>query len=173
MTPSADHADAPDARIAVSSTVLDDGEIVILALKPSGWFVLQVSWPVLAIFVLGSAVLGILRATGPHQAVLLACAAAVLLRIIVACFQWMGLLYVLTNKRVIKLRGLNRMDVASCALRDISEVEVASSALENPVGVGSLYFHTSSGLSPDTAWVSVARPQEVRETIEKAIRDPW
>lgn len=50
MTPSADSASAP-ARIKTIAPealgLLDDGELILLAVKPSGWFLLLSSWPVL------------------------------------------------------------------------------------------------------------------------------
>lgn len=170
MTPSAEQAPAAEARILLPEQLLTDGEVIILAVKPSGWFVLLASWPVLAIAAMAGVAMGLLRTAGPYQAALLVCVGVVCLRIVVACFQWMGLVYVLTNKRVMRICGLVRTDSVSCRLTEINQVELSRSPLEGPLGIGSLYFQSTERSVEQAAWINVAGPDELLKTINDAIQ---
>ena len=55
MTPSAQGGATAIDDVTVEEKLLQDGEIVVLSIKPSGWFVLQISSPV---WVLAAGVVG-------------------------------------------------------------------------------------------------------------------
>lgn len=173
MTQSPGETNAPPADAIFPADLLEGGEVVILAVKPSGWFVLLVSWRVLvgAGVLGGAAYLGeeLLHVAGPYPAVLLICAAAGCVRVIFACFQWVGRLYVLTNRRVIRIGGVIRPDVYSRPLRQIRDVLLRPGPLERPLRVGTLYFDVTDG-DLDARWTCLARPAEVRETVLEAVR---
>ena len=176
MSPSAEPANATaEASVVVPAELLEDGEIVLLAVKPSGWFVLLVSAPVLAVVgVLAAGVVfsePILHAGGrPRDAVLLALTAVAFLRVLVACCQWIGRLYVLTNRRMLRIRGIVRADVLAFLLKDVRGVLPTAGLLERPLGLGSLYFEIDGQAGGDAAWVNLSRPADVLETVSEAIR---
>ena len=170
MTPSADSANAIDVPEAVCETLLQDGEEIILAVKPSGWYVLLASWPVLVAAVAVAVASEAMGFSGPLQAVPLVCAAAACLRVVVACCQWMGILYVLTNKRVMRVRGLLRADACWCELARIEEVLVSAGPLEGLLGLASLLFRQAGDGCSQACWTNVARPADVQEAVQSAIR---
>ena len=105
----------------VPAHLLDRDEIVILAVKPSLWFVLFVSarWLALAGVVIVLAALfdqPFMLDTLTLVEGALALAAA---RVGIALLQWASRLYVLTNRRVIRVRGILRVDVFECQLSRI------------------------------------------------------
>ena len=175
MSPLAEQAGAvPAVGAFAAEKLLHEGEVVILAIKPSGWSVLLVSMPVLAAAgaLTGAACLAEGRFGGypATRAVVLLCAAAGFLRCLIACFQWVGRLYLLTNLRVMHIRGVLRPDVAQCPLRRIAGATVAAGPGERLLGVGSLLFEAVDGGLCEPAWDHVASPAELRKTVEEALR---
>ena len=173
MTPLSDQANTATEEALFPAELLEGGEVVLLAIKPSGWFVLLASWPVLA--TAGLIAFGMFLfeeffyAAGPQRAVLLVCVAAGCLRAIFACFQWVGRLYVLTNQRVMRICGVMRVDIFTCPLKQIGEVVLTATFLERPLRLGTLHFEpVGGGLEAD--WLCIARPEEVKGQIEQAIR---
>jgi len=169
MTPSVESAGAQPAEMTIPTEVLDDGEVVLLAVKPSAWFVLLVSGPVLLAAAAGAGLMELFGGPWPRHAGLLVCLAAACLRLVVACFQWMGLLYVLTNRRTMRLAGLTRGEAVSCRLREINDVTVAWGFLESRLGVGSLRFAVAGRPRPEADWTTVSRPEQVRQKVLEAI----
>jgi hypothetical protein len=167
----------PTQTLSVSASLvpawmLDDGEIVILAIKPSPWFVLLASGPVVA-FALALAAAGFLagrwfESTLLGETVALLALLAGALRVVVAGLQWMGRLYVLTNRRILRLRGAVRVDVFQAPLHEIEDVSLAVTRLEGFIGnVGSLFFGFPDERDP--GWLFISQPLEVKAIIEEAV----
>lgn len=175
MSPSSDPANAVAEDGGIVSRVLQDGEVVILAIKPSSWFVPIVSWPVLVgglLVIVAAHIAEDASCTVRMQqpAIVLLCVAAMCLRAVVACFQWAGRLYILTNMRVIRIRGIVRVDVLGRSLKDVQEVQLFSSFLERPLRLGSLDFVIGGERQPEARWSCVGRPEDVYKLLQQAIR---
>jgi len=170
VSPSADQVNALEVPDAVSEALLQDGEEIILALKPSGWYVLLISCPVLVAAGVVAVASELFGFAGPRQAVPVLCAVAVCLRLVVACCQWMGVLYLLTNKRVMRVRGLLRADSCWCELRKISQVIVSASTLEGLIGLGSLMFQQENASCQEACWVNIDSPRQVQQAVEGALK---
>lgn len=174
MSPSAEPASARAAVAGhlVPANLLTEGEIVILALKPSGWFLFIASMPVLAsaAVVAGVAmVTGLLGQSVPREVVYSFCAAIGLLRMTTACWQWLGRTYVLTNRRAVCLRGLVNVRVQAAMLADIGRAELAVSLAERLFAAGSIVFLPIGERVPAVAWSAVARPVDVLEIVREAV----
>jgi len=175
MTQSAEPAaTASVSQAALAENILHEGEVVILALKPSPWFVLLTSKSIiaLAVIVLAAAYLAqrVFEFEVPVHVVQLVCIAAVLLRVFVACFQWVARLYLLTNVRVMRIHGVLHADIAQCRLRAISRIVVTASGGERLLGVGGLLFESDQAGADEVAWLHIARPGEVQQLVEQTIR---
>jgi hypothetical protein len=174
MSPSVEPATvtAPGLTV-VPARLLDGGEVVLLAVKPSGWFCLLTSLPVL-LTAAAFTVVAVLAARvwpGPLQsgAIALFWAGVSVARLIVAYLQWLARLYVLTNRRVLRVSGAFREVVHACLLRHIARAEVSVSPAERVLGVGSLSFESSDPSARQAPWAHVNYPAEVHQIVNEAI----
>ena len=184
MTPSAEPT-SQGAQLAahlVPAHLLGGQEVIVLAIKPSAWFVLLSSLPVLA----SAAVVGVVAYVvnvydprTPAQVILTLCAAGGMARLMFACWQWLGRTYVLTNRRIIVIRGLMNVQVTAAGLTDVRRVVLEASLSERAVSAGSIFCLAgtdadSGETGPEdrsaVAWNVISRPQEIHDVIEDAIR---
>lgn len=173
MSPAASDAQSAPAPAAVATEqILHDGEVVLLAVKPSGWFIVLTSLPVLAVLAVvavGGHYLGRAMSSG-QQTIEVLCAALGVVRLVVACCQWAGTLYLLTNQRVLRVRSALKITVVGCLLREIERTDLSVGVCERLLGVGSLLFQTPTGNLARGEWLHLARPAEVLETVNNAVR---
>lgn len=153
----------------VPAELLDDGEAIILAVKPSGWFVVLTSWPVLVSCAGVAAAAGLWPRLFGGNLVGMAALAVALAKVLVACFQWAGRLYVLTNRRVIRIRGVLKADVVSCLLKNIRQTTLSATLPERMAAVGSLYFDMLDTDGTEMIWINLAKPYQVRDLMEQTI----
>lgn len=171
MTPSSDPAETAAEDIFFPAEVLEDGEIVLLTVKPSAWYVLLSSWPVL--LAVGLVAVGTQLADrwfsspASTSAALLICSAVACLRVFWGCIQWMGQLYVLTNVRALQVQGLTRPVTSFCLLRQVSDVTIEANAGERPLRLGSLRFE---GEHVRMQWACLAQVEAIQKTVLEAVR---
>ncbi len=175
MSPSADPASTSVATESlVPEGVLQEGEIVILAMKPSPWFVLLISLPILTIVGVAAAVVffagELLFQTDGVNMIFAICLAALCARLVVASFQWMGRLYILTNRRVMRLRGLVHVDISQCPLKNINQTMPIAGRAEGYLGLGSLFFEMQEGKICEVNWVNISQPEQVNNIATDAIQ---
>lgn len=159
--------------ITVPETLLDDGEIVFLAIKPAAWFVIIVSLPGIALAMALAASMcllaGIFNSELLIRGSVVVGGGGVSLRLVIASFQWLGRLYVLTNRRVFWTRSIGRIDLHQRLLHDLTAAALEADLAERTLALGSLYFIDTDGRSSDDGWVCIARPQEVKRIVDDAI----
>ncbi len=117
----------------VPHNLLQGGEIVVLALKPSLWFVPLTSLPTLlasGIVALAAFLVECWRPVGAGGAVSLVCTAIALARVAAASWVWLGRTYVLTNFRFIAIAGLLQFSVRALMLHDAKRGRVAGAQRE-------------------------------------------
>ena len=94
--------------------ILQDGEVVLLILKPSRWSILLTSLP-FAAFVAIAGIAGNLCVEPRNQHLVVEVAAlALTARIMWATLQWMSRLYIMTDFRILRLSGIFSVDVFDC-----------------------------------------------------------
>jgi hypothetical protein len=150
---------------------LRDGEIVLLVLKPSRWFIPVNAAP----FVIGVAVILIaLRwcqmPMGHMRYYLDAGLFAISCRFMWAVLHWMGRLYVLTDQRILRMSGVIHPDVFDCPLRKVGRTRIVRSIHERTLRLGTLEIYPSEEMRNGSAWQMIARPAEIHERVEAAIR---
>lgn len=175
MSPEAEPASPlTAAENAIPQSLLEDGEAIILAVKPSPWWVVLNAWPVLAVLGLvglGGYVAEDFGSAAIHpRTVLLFCIAVGGLRIAMGGCQWMGRLYVLTNQRIIWIRGAWTARITHCPLSKIHQAHGSTSLAERIVGIGSLFFSMRDGDVAEPVWPNIARPADVQEIVNDTIR---
>jgi hypothetical protein len=159
---------------ALAGGVMDGGEIVLLAIKPSRWrpFFDSASWILFVLVVI--AALGFTGRTVPGLS--LATTAQLLLlvafsRLAWAIAQWIPRWHLLTNRRVINVEGLRCPNIHSFPLVRIRNTYLRRSVPESTVGVGTILFVTSDASETPQVWRSVRNPSEVHARIRRAIEN--
>ena len=154
--------------------LLQSGELIILLLKPSAWFILLGSLRFLA--VVGIAVLGMLWLSGPQgwryldrgDIVILgfvACAARLFWQFLI----WLSHVYVLTDRRIIRVSGVLRVSVFETSLKKVQHTTAYYSIRERLFGLGSIGFATAGTAVFEVWWLMVSNPLDVHRTITQTL----
>lgn len=171
--PAVEATPVPAVKAAAKLQILDEDEVIQLSIKPSLWFIPLVSLGWVAAAGLLAAALALAQRSGWTREGLLAFQVLVgiaALRLGVATLQWASRLYVLTNRRVLRFKGVLSVDVAQCRLARISAVDLYTPAYARALRLGSIRMRPVDPDQPLLSWDEVARPQEIHEILERAIR---
>ena len=169
-------AGLPLDRQAISPvSLLTGGEEIILAVKPSGWFLLLVSWWWIVVGItVGVGGCLLLRSFSNPGGFYFLCQCAIWVvggRVLIALLQWMSRIYILTNRRVMRIRGLFSVNVMQIDLPRVSDVRVSGRGCQKLLRVGDLIIEGEQHIM---GWDHVARPveiqQQILDTAEKAKR---
>jgi hypothetical protein len=151
--------------------ILQDGEIVLLILKPSLWFLVLSSLPFAA--VVSILIMWLLIATNQSRPETVAYVEAALVliagRVAWAILQWMGRFYILTDLRILRLGGVFSIEIFDCPLRKFARTRVVASTLERLVRTGSIDVVPQEGSWALGHWQTIGQPREVHEQIVGAI----
>jgi len=160
------------AEEMVPARLLDGGEIVILAIKPSLWFILFSSFKWLLamglVIALSPALANTLQAM-TQTTIVQAALALIGLRVGLAVLQWACRLYVLTNRRIMRIRGVLNIDIVEMQLTKIQNTYLSFDLHERLFRLGSIAFASAGTADIEAAWINVSRPLEIHEQIRKAI----
>jgi hypothetical protein len=153
----------------LGSHVLRDGELVLLILKPSLWFVVfnSIAFSVVVAFV--AVVLDVVDHRMHDHFYFEAAVFVITGRLMWAVLQWMGRLYILTDLRVLRITGVFGVEVFDCPLRKVVRARMVSTSREKLVGVGSIEIIPSDEAMPTAVWQTIAKPAEVHERLQSAI----
>ena len=172
-------AEAPSDGLAVRTgglplpaELLDGGEVVILARKPSLWFILfdSLQWIVAgAVVMVGAALAGGYMDMITHCTLIQGTVVVVACRVGIALLRWVSRFYVLTNRRILRIHGVLRAHILDIALTDVINTRVTVGRHERPVGLGTLRFACEHAAQHDTAWHNLAHPDEVHAEVRRAI----
>lgn len=167
-------AELPGEWSQLPGGLIDGGEIVLLAIKPSLWRPVIDSFPWLVttcVFAIGitmfSAALPGLSTVASAQAVL----AAGLLRLALAVVRWAATWYVLTNRRILNVRGARSPRISSCPLVDIRNTHVDASSLEKLLQIGTITFVSKHPDELSRFWESIPEPEATHAKIRRAIEN--
>jgi len=154
----ADAAVSTPVGALMAGHVLRDGELVLLILRPSRWFILLSSLKFMAIVTIFT-IFGVLFEDALHIPRRRAVEAGVWLgigRVMWAVLQWMGRLYVLTDLRVVRLSGVFNVDIIDCPLRKVAQARLVPSFRERLVRLGSIEVIPRDDTCPAADWRTIA-----------------
>jgi hypothetical protein len=163
---------ALEAANLLPAHLLDGDEIVILAIKPSLWFVLFVSFRWVLAMLLVILLAGMLGDRVPRvSASVIAQTAGALAagRLGLAVLQWVSRLYVLTNRRIMRLTGILNIDLFECPLTKIQNTYLTLAWYERLTGLGTISFATAGTGGVEASWAHVNNPLELHERVRSAI----
>lgn len=154
--------------------VIDGGEIVVLAIKPSLWQPVFDSAAGLVISVLLAVVVTTLGVPLPG---LSAATTAQLVLLIgftglgLAIVRWTTTWHVLTNRRIIDIHGVRTPRIAACLLVHVRNTYLHTSVAEKVTRLGTVTFVTDEADRLPHLWRSIAHPDEVHAKIRRAIEN--
>ena len=163
---------APTTSVALlAGHVLRDGELVLLILRPSRWFIPLTSLRFLAAVVILAGLLRFFDDGSHYRGLRYMEAAAFLIacRIMWAILQWMGRLYILTDLRIIRLSGVFNIEIFDCPLRKVARTYMDRTVKERIVRVGTIVVVPQDEELPIGTWHMVANPHAVLEKIRSTI----
>ncbi len=156
----------------VSRHVLRDGELVILLLKPSHWYILLSSLRFIAVVLLIMIATRVFDDNLPplnRFAVLEAGIFLIVGRLTWAALQWSSRLYVLTDMRIVAISGVFTATIFDCPLRKIARTRLIFSARERLFRCGTVEIIPLAEDQPEGLWQTVAKPKFVHEQIVATI----
>lgn len=151
--------------------ILRDGELVILILKPSLWFIPLSALRFMAAMaiVLIAAVLLDPHLPGNNRQVLEIGAFIIAGRLMWSILQWMGRLYVLTDLRILRLSGVFNPDIFDCPLRKVARARLIVTLPDRVLGIGSIEIIPFDDAYPIGLWQLIARPRQVHRQVVATI----
>lgn len=168
-------ADSHAARAAamLPAELLQSGEIVVLLLKPSAWFILLMSLRFLTLVFILTAFALWLDNTGViterRQDILSLAVLASAIRLFWQFLEWMGRTYVLTDRRVIRVAGVVRIRLFECALNKIQHTHLTFSLRERLFGLGTISFATAGTAGLEAYWIMISKPLETHQIVVRTI----
>lgn len=172
-TPSDAVADTQHHDVALLPADLIGGdESVIFAIKPSLWFIVfdSAGWIITAlILVIGASWFAEAIPAISESQFMTVVLTGVSLRVCIALLRWVSRFYVLTNRRVMRIRGVFRADVFECPLVNIRDTAVDVTFHEALAKLGTLKFTIRDRRENHAAWRNVASPHDVHAEVRKAI----
>lgn len=174
MSPAGEAMARSVAAGIVPEAVVRDDEVIILAVRPSLWFIPLRAVPGIAMAVVIVAGLwGYEKCTGgvPYAAAAAVFAAGLLcggIYIAIAALRWISRLYILTNRRLLTIQGGWKPDVFECPLARISDVVAVYYGPERLLGIGSLAFTVEDNPYARPDWIHLRKADEIAREIRRA-----
>jgi hypothetical protein len=174
----AEAATVPPARLSSSLAalltghILQDGEVILLILKPSLWFIILSSlrWAAAASILLVAAKIYDDALPGKNAAYLEAGIFIIAGRLMFAVLQWMSRLYVLTDMRILRLSGIFSPVLFDCPLRKVAGTRVSFTTRERLLRLGSIDIVSTDPQCGWAQWQTIYKPREIHEQIVAAIQ---
>jgi hypothetical protein len=154
--------------------LLRDGEIVQLMIRPSRWFILLTSLRFLSIVAILVCALEIYmnqHGRDPRHRCIEIGVGVMAGRVMWAIIQWMSRLYVLTNLRILSIKGVFNSEIFDCPLRKVARVSLDMSPKEKIFLVGSITLIPQDDNMPIGAWWIISKPVEVLHMVRRAVQN--
>ncbi len=174
--PGSDTTELTTSRLMtlLPTELLQGGEAIVLLLKPSPWYILLESIHFLATL---TVLLGLTMwvyncgyniGLTPRE-MALAGAGLAGVRLFWQFLEWLSRVYVLTDRRVIRVKGVIRVQVFECQLQQVQHTTTTFSLRERLFGLGSIHFATAGTGGVEASWLMLAKPLEVHQTVVTAL----
>ena len=154
--------------------LVDGGEIIILAIKPSMWRPVFDSAPWLVTASLLATALTVLARPLPGVSVTASAQIVLLIgiaRLGFAIVRWVPTWYVLTNRRVIEIHGVRTPRIAARSLVEVRNTYLHVSPVERAATLGTITYVTQREDDQPHHWRSIVHPDDVHAEIRRAIEN--
>ena len=155
--------------------LLQDGETVILSIRPSPWvIIIDGGW--VYFFCISLALLLAWLTHQPWAPVILPesqifplLATVLSIRIVWKFLDWANRLYLLTDQRIIRRRGVIQFSLIEAPLDRIQHSAIFTRVIERVLGLGTIGFATAGSGQFEVVWEMVPNPIEVHRTVTEAV----
>ncbi len=157
----------------VPAHLISKDEQIILAIKPSMWFILFNSAKLIIFLLVVLLFTHLFRSNLSYywyQKILQISAILFLVQLIASFLQWLSRLYILTDRRVLRIRGVFNIDIFEAPLTKIQNTFLTFGIHERIFGLGSIHFATAGTSRTEASWVNINHPLEVHEIVRETIR---
>jgi hypothetical protein len=162
----------PSLATLLTRHILRDGELVLLILRPSLWFV-----PLGGIKFITATLICMIaskvfadRLPGNPAVYVQAGAFVIVGRLMWGVLQWMGQLYVLTDLRIVRIAGVFGVDIFDCPLRKVARTRIIRTTRERVLGLGSIEIIPQDEEAPTGVWQTIGSPKRVHQQVLQTIR---
>ena len=149
--------------------LISEDEKIILAIKPSLWMIAFFSFRTVAI---AAVVAVILTLSSPRLHLgrwagyaIQFCALAAIVRLAFALLQWASRTYVLTDKRIISIRGVFTIDIFQCSLPKIQNTFLVLTLPQRILSLGSIALTTAGTGQVEAVWQHLKHPLNIHQKI--------
>jgi len=164
---------SPNIDDLLPSDLLSEDETVIFAVKPSLWSIVFLSLRTIVIamvLALSITFLGpIIKVRSWGSYIIPLCGAAVLGRLGFAFLQWISRSYVLTDRRVIRIRGVFTIDIFQSSLLKIQNTFLVLPLIQRILGLGNIAFTTAGTGEIEAIWRHIRDPLAIHQQLIRAI----
>lgn len=153
--------------------LLQPGEVIIVLLKPSPWYIVLASLRALALIGVGLILTFVLNGYGwipiAHRDLITIGIGTTCIRLFWQFLQWLSHIYVLTDRRMIRIKGVVRVHVFECQLTQIQHTNLLFSLRERVFGLGTIGFATAGTAASEAFWLMIARPLDVHHQLVQTL----
>jgi len=153
--------------------LLREDEKVVLVFKPSRWLIAFFSFrAVVTVLMVAIMVLfaGEWLGLGIWTRVMVViCGVAIVLRLALGLLQWASRVYVLTDARVIRVRGVFTVDIFQCEIEKIQNTFMVLTVMQRILSLGHIGFSTAGTGGVEAVWEHVREPLKIHEQINRMI----
>ena len=163
------------ANAMLPAQLLQPGEIIILLIKPSPWFIVLVPLRFIAVVLLCAALAVLLQRKGfdlgiSRHDIVITTLAILGLRLFWQMLDWLNRVYVLTDQRIIRVKGILNVQVFECPLQKIQQTDLILPLLQRICWLGTIGFATAGTAFHEAYWFMVAKPLDVHAKIIETMR---
>lgn len=163
-----------DVEAMIRRDLLQADETILLLTKPGLLYVPLTCLPFAAWVALGAMLLVVLGQRGlfPQASSWDIAALAMMaigLRMVWQALDWASRIYILTDRRVLRIKGVLNVKVFQAPLKNIQHTQLHLPLTQRLLGLGTIIFFTSGSAFADAAWSMVRNPVATQHTVLKAI----
>ena len=167
----------PIPKTIWAEKVLHDDEEIILLIKPHQWNIFLSSLPMLLSLAIVSLAINYLHASGNfisdslYNLMIFICMIAGIVQVFAATIAWNAKFYVLTNRRVLLIKGAIYLQITDCDLKLIKSIEVAKIGFEKFTKLGTVRIEVRDNPYLEIDWINLADPDDIKNKICQAIKN--
>lgn len=165
---------ADEAEALLPQRLLQGGEIVVLILKPSLWFILlsRLGW-LATVAAIAAGLIWLEHRYGlgwyELQDVATLGMGAITAVLLWQTLDWFSRVFVLTDRRVVRQMGVLRPQLFEAPLHRSQHTELLLTIRERLFGLGTIGFATAGTGIPEAYWVMLNSPHEVHHRVVRTI----